>query len=439
MRKNKLLTDRWFPIPKKALEHPVQTRIKYSPRQYKVIAAGRRSFKTERFLKRRCIIKSAFDSDFRDSLFMLGAPTRAQAKLIFWEDIKKLTPKYCLEGKPREAELTLNMKNGNKVIVVGLEEYARVEGTRWSWVGITEFQKTSPNFWGESLQPILNDTGGEGILEGRPLGKNHFYDLFLKEKTDPEAWESAHWTSEEILTEEQINRAKSDMAIEDYKREYLADFESGGQRVYYAYKEEDYPEGNHKLKQKDFSRPFIVACDFNAMERPMTWNVGQKEGHYTYWIKTLQYQYTNTIKMCDYLDDYLKTWESYPKSIYFYGDYAGTHHTSNSAFSDWEIVMDYYKKKTNVELRIQPSGEIRDRVAATNAQLCNSMNERRQFVDPKECYPLIRDWLSVQWKDKEGLPALDGSDPRFTHGSDAVDYYNVYEYPIQGLTLSKQW
>jgi len=56
-----LLTPRWFPINEKAINHPVQQKIINDLRsgvKNVVIAAGRRSFKTERFLKRYFVSES---------------------------------------------------------------------------------------------------------------------------------------------------------------------------------------------------------------------------------------------------------------------------------------------------------------------------------------------------------------------------------------------
>ncbi|MCL5460175.1 hypothetical protein M3M33_16170, partial [Loigolactobacillus coryniformis] len=80
-----------------------------------------------------------------------------------------------------------------------------------------------------------NDVGGWVIKEGRPLGKNHLYDDYLKGLEFKNGHASYFWTSEDILNEYQIDRAKSSLGEIDYKREYLASFETGGNPPYYAY------------------------------------------------------------------------------------------------------------------------------------------------------------------------------------------------------------
>lgn len=101
------LTSRWFEIPPAALEHEVQKRFIndfYSRKYYHfTIAAGRRSYKTERFAKRLAVTEAMNN---RDKVYHLGAPVRKQAKEIFWKDIKALSPKHLIR-RINETELKI--------------------------------------------------------------------------------------------------------------------------------------------------------------------------------------------------------------------------------------------------------------------------------------------------------------------------------------------
>jgi hypothetical protein len=427
---DRVLTQRWFPIPEIARQHPVQMACRASKTQFKVIAAGRRSFKTERFIKRHlvhCGIKHT------DEMMFAGAPTHAQVKLIFWDDIKALTPPWCIKDIS-ESELFIKFRGGSRLKLVGLDAYQRIEGTRWTRAAVTEMQKVDPQFFPNTLQPILNDTGGEGILEGRPLGMNHFHDLYCKANTEPQRWSSFHWKSSDILTPAQIDAALSDLALEDYQREYDASFEASSQRVYYSYS-----ALNNQQRRMTLDRPVIVTCDFNAMEKPMSWVVGQMDGANVYWSKGLVHQYTNTERMCTLLEEWLvKCFDGkFPADLFFYGDYSGMKHTSNSSRSDWEIIVEHFRNKSKVTRKTKPCLDVRDRNASTNGRLCNAKGERRMFVDAKECKELVKDWEQVTRKEN-GID-LDGSDPRRTHSSDAVDYFSDYEFPIKGKPRGTQY
>jgi len=394
-----------------------------------IIAAGRRSFKTERFAKRLLIDKCVDPRNYSKRYFA-GAPTRQQAKEIFWDDLKKLAlPQYV--QKVNETSLKITFTNGSTIRVIGLKEFKRVQGQLMHGIVLSEYQDCDPGVYNESIEPMINDTRGWCIKEGRPFGKNHFFDDFLRGKQKQKGWCSYHWTSEDILSAEQIEEAKANLAKPDYEREYKASFETATQRPYYSYTEK-----NNKRTEFLPHLPMIVTCDFNAQEKPMCWVIGQrhKQGNteVTYWHKALSFQYTNTLTMCRILDeDHLQALQGgYPRQIIFYGDYAGRKHTSNSSTNDWEIIENYFSRKTRIEKRIKPCLSIRDSIGATNAQLCNSKGEVRQYVDPVNCVELIKDWEYCAWKDNGR--ELDERDPLRTHLCRAVDYYNEYEYSIRG-------
>jgi len=425
---SELISERWFDIPERALIHPIQSQLKkdlFSKKnsQY-IIPAGRRSFKTERFIKRYSIKRL---SEGSNQTIFIGAPTRIQAKSIFWKDIKALAFPWLVK-KISESELSITATNGNMIQVIGLKEFKRVQGVMCHCALISEYQECDPGVWDESFQPMLNDTNGIAVKEGRPLGKNHFYDDYLKGLSGEHGIQSYHWTSEEILSESQIENAKRELGKADYEREYLASFETGSSPPYYAY-----TYLNHSEYKLNPDIPVLVMCDFNATEKPMSWNIGQRIvnniSDTTHIVKTLSYQYTNTETMCGIVEDYFIQ-NGYPKHLIFYGDYSGKAEKSNSSYSDWKRIENHFSSRVNkFEKRIKPCKSIRNSIDATNAQLCNVMNERKLFVNAEECKPLIRDWEKCEWK--ENSRELKESDDLRGHACRALDYYNDYEHPLR--------
>lgn len=421
------MTNRWFTMPVEARNHPVQLKLKRdffgidgsgSESRYHVVAAGRRSYKTER-MKRWFVLMASTRFDER---YFLAAPTRTQAKLIFWNDLLDLTPTMLMSGQPNKTDLIIPFVTGSEIHVIGLEAYKRVEGVRWHACGVSEYQEVSADFLPRTLEPILNDTHGRAILEGRPVGRNHLYDDFMRSGSDP-LWQSYTWKSSDILSVSQIEAAKRTLSDEDFRREYEADFEAGSSRVYHSFGIE-----NLVKCELDYNSPVILTCDFNATEKPMSWIIGQMKGDNIHWVKVLSHRHTNTQAMCEKLDEYFG--DQYPHAMILYGDFAGMKNTSNSSYSDWQIIETHLRNKTRLEKRIKPCKSVRDRVAATNALLCNGIGQRRMFADPDNCKPLIEDWDRVQWK-SNGVE-LDGTDPLRTHASDAVDYFSDKEYPVRG-------
>ena len=438
-----LLTPRWFEINPKAINHPEQIRLlntlKNKSVQNIVVAAGRRSFKTERFAK-RYLIGECVNPVNKNMFYYAGAPTLSQAREIFWNDLKQLTPKWCVK-KISEVSMRIEFKGGNTLRVVGLKEFKRIQGQLMHGIVITEYQECEEGVYSESIEPMINDTNGWCIKEGRPRGKNHFHDDYLKGLNGEENWASFHWTAEDILTQIQINRAKSNLGEQDYNREYLASFETGSSDPYYSYS-----ELNHKVLEIDYKRSVNLTCDFNATEAPMSWVLGQKFNNNgidnSYWHKCFSYQFTNTLKMCEVLDRYFTEHlgDNYFITINLYGDYrSGKAEQSNSSYTDWEIIHKYFANKVKFNNCYKSCTSIRNSIGATNAQLCNTLKERKQFVNPIECKALISDWQKCEWAENE----MELKEEKNTEGVKrghlcrAVDYYNDYEYPIKGLPTSE--
>jgi len=75
--------DRWYPL----IEHPVQRQLVLAVSngvRFPLVPAGRRSGKTERF--KRFLAREALTHP--NEIYFAAAPTRDQAKKIFWDDLK---------------------------------------------------------------------------------------------------------------------------------------------------------------------------------------------------------------------------------------------------------------------------------------------------------------------------------------------------------------
>lgn len=430
------LTKRWFDLPDKVREHDLQTNLLKSLRSrssmYYVIAAGRRSFKTERFLKRYFVHEIINKEGI---IAVLGAPTRQQAKSIFWRDIKALIPQHLILGKPRESDLEIELTNGSRISVVGLESHQRLQGSIIHLFGCTEAQLIDPSVFTESIQPSINDTGGQAILEGRPLYKNHFWEWFNRGKDEnfPE-WECATWKSSDILSSEQIKRAKVDLTKADYAREYNASFETSVSVPYYAYSTK-----NHAVMDIDPKQPIYITCDFNATEKPMAWAIAQPiitadgmRGIYVH--KEFVSSYTNTLTQCGIVGDYLKYKFGNRRDLdlRFYGDFAGNNNTSNSTSSDWEIIEQNFRNYGSYVQKTQKTKNIRDTISSTNTLMENALDQHRLLVNAEKCPELVKDWTRCYWKDNGR--ELDESDALRGHICRAVDYMVHYEFPVYGNT-----
>ena len=90
-----VLSDRWTPLR----YHSEQQKVFNELARFITVVAGRRSGKTE-VLKRKLVLKaleSIRDASWKDPRFLCGAPTRQQAKAIFWQDLLDLFGSQLIE------------------------------------------------------------------------------------------------------------------------------------------------------------------------------------------------------------------------------------------------------------------------------------------------------------------------------------------------------
>lgn len=128
------------------------------------------------------------------------------------------------------------------------------------------------------------------------------------------------------------------------------------------------------------------------------------------------------------------------RKVYVYGDPAGRTRNSTTAVSDWAYMKQHpLLKPYDIEYHYDASAPHPiDRVAATNAKLCNAANEIGTLFDPGDgrervaAQLLMGDLQKTAWK--PGTRLLDHGSPAKglfqTHLSDALGYFVAKSWPI---------
>jgi hypothetical protein len=233
-----------MPIPKRLYplrHHSKQAAWKSSPARFNVVPAGRRSGKTEIAKRRlvRALLSTA--TEWEPQLFA-AAPTRDQAKRIFWEDLKRMVGRDFMARPPSETELCIHALTGGKLWVVGLDKPERIEGTPWDGGVIDEIANTKPGAWEMNVRPALSTEGRRGWCDliGVPEGRNHYYDLPRTLRATTRNGTFWTWFSADILDPEEIAAAKRQLDELVFEQEYEASFVNFTGRAYYPFIEESH-------------------------------------------------------------------------------------------------------------------------------------------------------------------------------------------------------
>jgi hypothetical protein len=378
--------------------------------------SGRRSRKTL-IGKRKLLIQALQNNDHR---YFYGAPTHAQAKRIFWNDLKRDT--HYLRSHKSESELFVRLRNGTEIWVIGLDKPERIEGSPWNGCHITEYPNIKAHAWAENIRPLLSDTNGWAILDGVPEGMNHFFDralyacggaipetiegigAFAENPDDPE-WCFYNWFSSDVLPEAEIIAAKMELDERSFNQEYRGQFVSYAGLAYYAW-------GIHNLDvnlKYDPEQEVRIGMDFNV--NPMTATLNHVMGRNVYQFGEIYLNNSNTYEMRDRIIELFPDAHKNGK-IHIYPDSTGKARESNATKTDLRILAD---NPANFQVHAKSvNPRQKDRMNNVNSRMMAGDGLPHYFVNPKTCPETVNGWNRVEStadgrfdKKQEGIGILD--------------------------------
>ena len=435
------LTPRWTRLE----PHPVQLAYRGSPHRFNVVPAGRRSGKTER-AKRKLVREAIRGTKFYPARFFAAAPTRDQAKRIFWGDLKAMIPpQFSLDKSETELMIRLPL---SEIWVVGMDRPERIEGQPWDGGVLDEYANMKPKAWTENVRPALADRRGWCDLIGVPEGRNHYYDLKRSAEAEmlergPESdWGLFHWLSADILPADEIEAARRDLDDLTFQQEYEASFVNFEGRAYYAFRDDNKAALRDRYNPR---APLAICLDFNVepgvavVAQEMTLPVGT-EG--TGCIGEVYIERnSNTPAVCRRL---IQDWGGHEGPVVAYGDATGgARGTAQTQGSDWDLVKRdlgaHFGRRFRMKVPDSNPTE-RSRVNAMNTRTRTSDGTIRLQVDPFACPNLVRDFEGVQTL-KGGSGEIDkgkkGENSKLTHLTDGLGYYVQKEFPVQARAPAK--
>ncbi len=428
-------------------EHAIQTAAWQSTKRFNIIPAGRRSGKTELIGKRKMVLRFMlchdrrfphYFSPFPDPKYFIGAPTRDQVKRIYWNDIKRMVPKDFLRRAPNESNLVLYGKNGAELHLMGLDKPERIEGSPWDHGVVDEIGNVKPNAWQANIRPALSDRIGGCDFIGVPEGRNHYYQMWEKARSDETGdWGRFHWISADILPESEIIAAKAELDELVYLQEYEASFVNFTGAAYYNFKEEHHI-GNYRQFYNP-NRPLVFCFDFNV--EPGIAVIAQEFGADVFNIppgRTVTAaigevyipRNSTTPRVCQKL---VKDWKDHKGTILCYGDATGgAKGSAKVRGSDWDIIKQELFPEFGRQLHFnvpKSNPAERQRINAVNSRLMSASKEVKLVIDSK-CKHLIRDFEGVILI-AGGIGEIDKkADLSLTHMTDGFGYYIHKEFPV---------
>jgi hypothetical protein len=426
--------------------HAEQSRLWNSSARFALIEAGRRSGKTE--LAIRDSLRCLFAADRVDWRGIFGAPTRDQAKAIYWERLKLTVPPWFVRDV-REVDLQINCVNGAHLQVVGLDRPQRIEGIATDKAWIDELSDVKPGTWDRTLRPLLSTDGrkpGRAWLYGVPRPSSQFAEL-SKMARDPRfahEWGYYHWSSDTVVDPAEIASARASMDPLTFEQEYGAKRVHFSGRAYYTFERE-----THAAFELAYSpdAPLELCFDFNnapgvcvaiqelapplkAIERlgnKIAPSVSSIVGEV--WIR----RGSNSEMVANKA---LELWGQHRGPVRLWGDPSGGNKvTSGIAGTDWAIIERTLRRVFGARLRLDIASAhpaIRARVNSLTTRLRSADGTIRMLACPVRAPRTIDDLDGVMTLEGTAGELDKDSDPMATHLTDAIGYYTVGRFPVGG-------
>lgn len=370
--------------------------------RFQVAVAGRRSGKTLRAKRKLAAYALA-----HVGRYAACAPTRDQAKGLFWGDLKALCA-GVMRGEPRETELSIPLANGSEICVVGLDKPQRIEGRPWHGLLIDEFDDVKPEAWDENLRPALSDTLGFAWFIGVPEGFKNLYTFWRRGVDGEPHWASFQWPSSDVVPADELESARRTMDPRAYRQEYEASFEAPSGTIYDNFSRTE----NVKPCPFDANLPAFIGMDFNI--DPMSAVIAQAHGPEVWITHGIEQRNSNSERFGLHLRDVLKTAygrDNYPEPL-LWVDPSGAARQHAMGVSDVDIL-----KRGGFRVAFKHVRAESDKYNAVRAYILNAAGERRLFIDPS-CKRLI---------DRLEQLAPDDEDDHLT---DALGYLMLGQFPV---------
>lgn len=414
---------RWYELK----DHPVQLRLiaaVENGRRFPLVPAGRRSGKTERF--KRFLVKQAFKLP---GMYFAAAPTHAQAKKIFWDDLKAFTFSCTHARRPSESDLIIYLPNGSEIHVIGLDKPQRIEGIPWTGGGIDEFADIKADSWEANIYPALNtvnptrpDYRAWCWLLGVPDGLNHYYDLCqAAEAGVSEDYEVFHWMTAEIFPE-MAAEARKIMSKKQYQQEFEASFETANGKIY-----EDYSKDNYTNAVIEPHEQLHWMHDQNFT--PLSSSVAVIRGKDDVYILDEIVLISAVSRQS--AQEFVEKFKNHKnKHVMLYGDpagRAGEKHGHNSDYNDIEDVLKAngwtYTRRVK---RAHPA--IKDRQNAVRAKIKTADGKVSLFINPVTAPWSHKGLATVQLQ--VGSAFQEDQKNQYQHITTAIGYFVDYLYPM---------
>ena len=180
--------------------HDAQRRFHEDKSKFKAAVCSGRAGKS--VLAGSMLVEAAGDIPESNAVYV--GPTRLMAKRIIWRELIRLNEKWSLGMVPNQTDLTMTLRNGSVIHVVGANNADQIDKIRGIPITLAVIDEAGmigaylKELVEEVIEPRLMDFDGSIMLIGTPTAAcaGYFYDVTRDD--DPKkrlpGWSVHHWT-----------------------------------------------------------------------------------------------------------------------------------------------------------------------------------------------------------------------------------------------------
>lgn len=355
-----------------------------SEKRWRVIVAHRRAGKTVAAINH--LIRDAMMT--KGSRFAYIAPTYRQAKDIVWDMLKHYAGK--VKGVDfNESELRADFGNGARLRLYGADNPDALRGIGLWGVIFDEYSQQPSNIFTEIIRPALADHKGYAIWIGTPKGKNDFFRLYTRSKSD-DAWQGMLLTVDDtgIIDQKELEDARKVMTEDEYNQEFYCSFEASVKGAYYA---------AEIAKARKDGRITKVDYD-NSIPVYTVWDLGVSDATAIGFYQKVNQE----MRMIDYYEATDKGFDYYKKVLddkgYVYARDIAPHDIKVRELTTGKTRQEI-AKSLGISFDVLPNTPLSDGIHAAR------MMFSRLWVDESRCGMWL-DYISQyrrEWDDKNGM------------------------------------
>ena len=361
------------------------------------------------------------------------APTYHMLDRTTWREFKSAS-KPLIESE-NDTKKIIRLKNGREVFGFSADNFDKIRNVTLMgfWGDECREWKDFAGCWDVLLGRVLS-TEGKGIVTSSPNSFDDMYDIFLAQKDKD--YGVVRFSTYENTT---IPQSSIDSLLARYdkkfgEQELLGKIVAFSGSVYYCF-DRTKNAGDYAFKVANYNpfKDINLDCDFNV--NPMAWvltqygvnpQTGLKE---VYVIDEIYLPNSNTMEACR---EFKNRYPNHRAGVVLYGDATGKARSSNSNVTNWQIIENELLMYAPINKVPMSNPAEKDRVNAMNSMICNGLDQRRLFVNPK-CTKVIGDLEQVSYK--KGSVQIDKSNLKLTHISDALGYEIESEFGLDDTRI----